>query len=278
MPMPTRTMRSFWKLLHRLVEAPVHRCPAPGRRSTQTSSSTSSAVSEHRQPCLSSFLATVKPSVPAGIEEHRQPVAVVGVRLRAARIVRSPYTAFVMKVLVPVMRQPSPSGDGGGPQAGDVGTGVGLADPDRQDRVAGEHAGHPLRELLGARARVDRDAGRAMSVWTRTVASNPPNVDAPSASENTADAIMPSPRPPCSSGTRRPNIPSCPIWRSTSRGTLPSSSHCSALGVTLGADEVDGLVVDRLEFVGHVDVAKGHGSNGTEAALRAATATRRRRH
>lgn len=70
--------------------------------------------------------------------------------------------------------------------------------------------------------------GVAMSVCTRTVTSNPPNVDEPSASANAAEASGPSPRPPRSTGTRRPNMPKCPIARtSTARASTAWPCGCS---------------------------------------------------
>jgi hypothetical protein len=70
-----------------------------------------------------------------------------------------------------------------------------------------------------------------MSVWTKTVIATPENVDRPSSSASTTVASVSISEPPYCAGYRMPRKPSSPMRRSTSRGTIPSCSHCNARGL-----------------------------------------------
>ena len=137
------------------------RSPCPPRRAggpagTRQSSKCSSAVSEQRQPVLSSWRPTLKPGVPfstAKIEMSRWPGPV-----RAATKTRSACTPLVMNSLLPLITQCVAVAARVGAQAGDVGAGAGLGDADRGDQFAARDARHPAR-LLRARCRRGAGAG-----------------------------------------------------------------------------------------------------------------------
>ena len=77
--------------------------------------------------------------------------------------------------------------------------------------------------------------GLAMSVCTSTVMAKPPWVERPTSSASTTEARASRPAPPSASGTRSEKKPSSPIWRSTSRGTKPASSHLGPSGFTFSS-------------------------------------------
>ena len=239
------------EVLHRLVEPPVHGAEHLGVGHPD--------VVEHQlrgvratPAVLVEFLRHREPLGALRHEEHGDPIPVVRVGLR-----RDDRHVAVDGVGDEGLRAVDPPAvavaNRRGAHPRHIGPGVGLADPDRQDRLTGEHRRHPLLELLG-RARVDEVRGRHIGVDQHG------HIEAGEGrraerlgerrrgqhAETEATVLLRGAEPEHAEGTHLVEH----LARDLSLG-FPGI----AVRGHLGGDELDRLVVDRLQFIGHVDVA-----------------------
>ncbi len=208
------------------------RSTSPMMRSspTRTFSKNSSAVSDSVWPTLSSLRPRLKPSSPASIAKSVMPLAPFSGEVRTAVTTRSALKPLVMKVLEPLMTQPSPSRTAVVLSAARSEPPPGSVMPIAR-RISPETMPGSQRSFCSCVPRATM-YGAVMSVWMPTQDASAALTLLSSSAKTALKRKSSAPAPPNSSGTSRPSSPSSPAWSQKSRGSDLSSMYCSMCGAT----------------------------------------------